>query len=673
MPSCLTLLLILLLCTCVRAQTDSTSFWNDVDLTGYAMKPFPISEKVLRKAQRNNLPWVPVAGTVAAGSVLAAVVIKPKTDKFPPVLVADSISVACESDFLDLFPLRNDPSPRGKVINVSTQGPFGRAEVLNDSTVRISNFNTLDELNLRVRIANLEGVAAESDFFVQFEDATIITQPDTYEILYREFIRVNLLENDQGLGLRLTDVRVIDNSVVSSFSFGNDGTLVYAPRPELRGTAVFLYTVTDRCGTVKSDTVRITSIDSPCNWQLDFIRQEDACGVGAGILEARVSNAQNLQYSWSSGQNVARAEGLAMGTYQLTITDPTTNCTEVITETVGFGDVNREVIQNYSINDCVSPPVLTVRLGVVPLPQFDVLLEGNGLNFTPLTLGRGEQQISLANVPPGTYDLVAYPSGFPDACRTTRRIVVRDPEPALELSLLDQTDVCGDTLASVRFLVTRESIGPISISVVQSGNAFFDYTSLISGDTITLNGFRTGNYSILVIGGRTCSQASLDFEIENCFVGGTTIYSSSLTATNPFQGSEPGGRFSPNVPFQFGFDVEWNQSLASIPVSIYGRLAISPAAGPNQASQFSADISLTREVFSSGNQRLSLQAGTGISMVTYRDEFFPQFELTARGHWQPEWSAGYRLLYWASYAPYAKGAGLIGGVSLLRPLHRFLP
>lgn len=126
-------------------------------------------------------------------------------------------------------------------------------------------------------------------------------------------------------------------------------------------------TVTDVNGCTATGSAVISSVDSIA---ITLTPTNEVCGNGAGSIAATVSGGSGGGFSYSWNTNPVRTtkdiSGLSAGSYTLTVTDLTTNCTHTssvdVTATPGITSVSASV----TYNECDSSLVITATGGTSP-------------------------------------------------------------------------------------------------------------------------------------------------------------------------------------------------------------------------------------------------------------------------------------------------------------------
>jgi len=142
-------------------------------------------------------------------------------------------------------------------------------------------------------------------------------------VLQGEEVSGNLLSNDLGTGLELT---AIDDPDFGEIEVAEDGAFTYWAPEDQSGEIVLEYTAVDTCGQDKTALLRIHVL--PCDIAVDFEISDPDCGEADGSIRIGTNGDENFIYDWSNGGDSSFIENLNAGTYSLTITDTTTQCTE---------------------------------------------------------------------------------------------------------------------------------------------------------------------------------------------------------------------------------------------------------------------------------------------------------------------------------------------------------
>ncbi|HHR6079882.1 TPA: Ig-like domain-containing protein, partial [Providencia alcalifaciens] len=95
-------------------------------------------------------------------------------------------------------------------------------------------------------------------------DALPVAKPDDAHAHHNETITIDVLANDDGVNKELdpSSVQIVNGGDKGSVTVGNDGKLVYTPKPGATGTDTITYTVKDKHGNVSNEATVTIEIDA---------------------------------------------------------------------------------------------------------------------------------------------------------------------------------------------------------------------------------------------------------------------------------------------------------------------------------------------------------------------------------------------------------------------------
>ncbi|MCT8338426.1 Ig-like domain-containing protein, partial [Flavobacteriaceae bacterium TK19130] len=230
-------------------------------------------------------------------------------------------------------------------------------------------------------------------------------------------------------------------------------------------------------GTCQNLTASTTSTPVTCNGDSDGSASVSVSG-GVGPFT----------YSWSpGGQTSTTITGLSAGTYTVTVTDETTQCTVTSTTTVN------------------EPNALSSGIAVTNVKCF-----GDNTGSLDLTVTGGTQPYSfqwdnaettedLFNLVAGTYSVTITDA---NGCTTTDSATVQQPSEGLDLTFT-KTDV----------LCNGESTGAIDITV-SGGTQPYSYAWSNGETTEDLNDIPAGSYNITVTDANGCTVSQTGINID---------------------------------------------------------------------------------------------------------------------------------------------------------------
>lgn len=276
----------------------------------------------------------------------------------------------------------------------------------------------------------------------------------------------------------------------------NPSTLTPTVCPTVASTYVLSATDSNNCVTsIDSVTIEIAAC---CNFNQSANISDPTCGNTDGAIDLTVTNGSgNYTYDWGANGTNEDLMNLASGSYTVSITDVTENCTE---ETTIIVTNSNDFTYTLTTSDptCGNADGLieiNVTGGTAPFSySFD-----NGLTFTPN---------NSANLPSGTYTVVVEDNG---GCEQTFTETLT-------------ADCCNFNIAaSVINTTCGENNGAINLTLTNtSGNESLLWSN--GATTEDLNNLSAGNYN-LTINSIGCSVN------ETYTVGNSNGVNSSFTAT----------------------------------------------------------------------------------------------------------------------------------------------
>jgi hypothetical protein len=158
----------------------------------------------------------------------------------------------------------------------------------------------------------------------------------------------NILDNDTGIGLKVTDIQIPPGVVMEWNTDGNFSFIGNAGQYELTYTAV------DTCGQSASATLIIKVENIVCAYQVSFTTIPAICGGATGSVSATVFPSDPVNLLWSNGNTSSNITNLQAGTYTLTVTHPTGTCNQIFSiqiETTIVPYLTTSSITNESCNN----------------------------------------------------------------------------------------------------------------------------------------------------------------------------------------------------------------------------------------------------------------------------------------------------------------------------------
>jgi hypothetical protein len=155
------------------------------------------------------------------------------------------------------------------------------------------------------------------------ETPDLTSADDFYTTQSEQAISGNVLDNDSGLNIEMTEVNAIIGGTVT---FNANGNFTYTPNAGFAGEGSFVYTVTDACGNTSTAVVTITVEMVECNFTISTTLVPAHCDLSDGVISVEVNEPGTYTYLWSNGASGPEIEDIPAGTYTVTIEEINTGC-----------------------------------------------------------------------------------------------------------------------------------------------------------------------------------------------------------------------------------------------------------------------------------------------------------------------------------------------------------
>ncbi|HRP40494.1 MAG TPA: gliding motility-associated C-terminal domain-containing protein [Chitinophagales bacterium] len=234
------------------------------------------------------------------------------------------------------------------------------------------------------------------------------------------------------------------------------------------------------------DTVNV-SVHNCCNFSIAATATQPNCGSADGSINLTASPSGNYSFAWSDGNTSASRTNLAAGTYTITVTDVTNNCTT--DTTIILDNKNAPVLTftnqvNPSCGQNNGSVEITFSGGTAPYQL--TITEGQNAPTTQTFTAAGTQTIS--NLGAGNYVFTIKGS---DSCSISETITfVSANTPVLSFDTI-QPD-CGAANGSIQ----------VSVS---GGVPNYSYVWSNAAKTSVIGSIPAGNYSVTVTDTTGCS------------------------------------------------------------------------------------------------------------------------------------------------------------------------
>lgn len=299
-----------------------------------------------------------------------------------------------------------------------------------------------------------------------------------------------------------TDMPCADNpsGTITMTQTGGNGNLTYvwadgATGPNRTNLAAGTYNVTISNGTCNKDTAIV--ISAPPLYNIQSVSTLATCGGGTdGTITLNVGGATPpYTYAWSNGANTANIQNLAIGNYDVTITDAL-GCQQVRNLAVN----ELELVINPNATTITDPLCFGSSSGSI------AIVMGNGLAPYDYAWSNGGTSATLQNLPAGTYSLTVTDANF---CTGTIDTVLVDP-PLLTVSA-----------DSINISCFGENDG-VATATVNGGTPPYTYSwnTAPFQTTATINALPPRTYAVIVTDNNGCvaTNATTVIEPEPLFI-----------------------------------------------------------------------------------------------------------------------------------------------------------
>lgn len=168
-----------------------------------------------------------------------------------------------------------------------------------------------------------EDCADEVEFVLEEEEFSLIANDDSYSVRQGLFIEGNVLENDEGTSVKVSNFEVPS---LGSLQLEENGDFRYEAPENVTEVLELWYEISDTCGTTRRGMLIIQIL--PCVIDINFTADLADCGANNGSINVETLSEGDWSYEWSTPGDSGRLENIAAGTYQLTLTDAKTDCFE---------------------------------------------------------------------------------------------------------------------------------------------------------------------------------------------------------------------------------------------------------------------------------------------------------------------------------------------------------
>jgi hypothetical protein len=357
-------------------------------------------------------------GCMQTGTAQITVTVRPDCDIEPSFIASNE-----ECDF-------NDGSIQ-VIIDPISNYKFAWSNGLNTSTI-----NGLSEGIYTVTISLISNPSCSEVFEVEVisEIPTIALVDDRYQTVVNVLFTGNVLTNDVGSSLNVTDFEDLD---VLEFAILADGSFRFRAGQNAEDQYSAVYTVSDICGNTSTATVIFDVAKVPCEFTAIITTSPAACGKANGAASVSISpGGQPYNIMWPNGTTGPSASGFAPGSYNLVVTNTADNCV------LNFNFIITEQPAPNYIQFIETSPATCIGGGQVNLVLNDpmgstmqlTVTRGNQ-PFLSLTLTSGPINLGeFANFLPGNYRISVNCQSCPERCAQIRDISITQVSLLLEIN-----------------------------------------------------------------------------------------------------------------------------------------------------------------------------------------------------------------------------------------------
>jgi len=374
-----------------------------------------------------------------------------------------------------------------------------------------------------------EGCAQQTSISIADNSVLPTLMNDNYSTPFQTAISGNLLDNDSGMSIVITELETPGEGMLT---YDENGSFTYTPPANFTGTVNFVYTLTDICGVTLTGTASIAVGAPDCDLTVVLQASPADCGLANGSISTSVSQEGAYAYSWSNGVEEANIEQLTSGTYQLTVTSNGGLCQYAYTATVT--EVPGNYISNVSTTpgNCLGGGNIELTLSS-PAPGPLVLEVTGPLSTETFSVAAGVIALNtLTNLPAGNYTLSVYPEMAGSGCSQINSVVIGDNTPEVVANndfytTPFQTAIGGNLIINDQGLqisvIAVEAIVGGTVTFTPGGGFTFTPTETFTGTggfTYTIRdicgGVTTAN-AMIVVGAPNCNfTVSLNTQPANC-------------------------------------------------------------------------------------------------------------------------------------------------------------
>ncbi len=304
---------------------------------------------------------------------------------------------------------------------------------------------------------------------------TIELSDDLYQAVSNTLLTGNVLNNDTGSGLQITDFEDLD---VMEFAIQADGSFRFLADENAEDQYSSVYTVTDICGNTSTAIVQFDVAKLPCDFTATITTVPADCGKANGSAVVVLEPAGSFyEIMWPNGNTGNAASGFEAGSYNLIVTQTENDCV------MNFNfNIAENPVPTY-IQSLVASPATCIGGGQADLVLTDPMGGMMELNVTlnnnpviSLIVASGAINLGeITNLLPGNYQISVVGAGCPPRC--TQIIDFSISEENLEFEVIDDlADIPSNSVWNGNVLTNDNGIGMNVIGYTQpdSGTAIVD-------------------------------------------------------------------------------------------------------------------------------------------------------------------------------------------------------
>ncbi|MDQ3015441.1 MAG: Ig-like domain-containing protein [Bacteroidota bacterium] len=350
---------------------------------------------------------------------------------------------------------------------------------------------------------------------------------DFYTTGFNQALNENVITNDTGLQLTLTD---ISNENGGQATFNPNGQFTFTPDEDFTGEATFTYTIEDACGTTAIALVTILVLEGVCDFTISPAITPASCGLQNGRITVNVNQPGNYTYLWQNGSTGATLSNLVPGNYTVTISNVDLQCSLVFTIPVPQAPIDHISNLNIIQPSCEGPGEISFNAftsGGNPLAMtVDHPNGSDAFLIVPGTI----QLSDYVPIVPGSYTIEVFDAAAGPSCSET---LIVQLQVGTSIFIVTSGIIPPTTPQAQdgQIFVTASSPGVLPYDVVVNG-VFYETVNI---NTFVIDGVGTGNYTISLTDANGCFSNVLFVEVPPPSIifslGTNAIYSSSVSNT----------------------------------------------------------------------------------------------------------------------------------------------